>query len=79
MRLVQSLLPRTALPAPPALGLMYPTTSCANTLLQVVEEALRQKLPIQLSFIFANVSEADIIAKVARPRARPPARLPARD
>lgn len=32
-------------------------------MLQVAEEALRQKLPVQLSFIFANVSEADIIAK----------------
>ncbi|PSC72155.1 NADH-cytochrome b5 reductase [Micractinium conductrix] len=31
--------------------------------LQVAEEALRQKLPIELSFIFANVSERDIIAK----------------
>lgn len=36
--------------------------------LQVVEEALRQKLPVQLSFIFANVSEADIIAKVGGPQ-----------
>lgn len=34
--------------------------------MQVAEEALRQKLPVQLSFIFANVSEADIIAKVGR-------------
>ncbi|PRW57497.1 NADH-cytochrome b5 reductase [Chlorella sorokiniana] len=32
-------------------------------MLQVAEEALRQKLPVKLSMIFANVSEADIIAK----------------
>lgn len=32
-------------------------------MLQVAEEVLRQRLPLRLSLLFANVSEADIIAR----------------
>ena len=39
------------------------TEPTAALLLQVAEEALRQKLPLKMSLIFANVSESDIIAK----------------